>query len=129
MMKRPFLVQNPNHATYSEAPPLANYLTGNDPARTPSQFTQEAPARIKNVRGAPLGCVRRRSHFTTGRQLARARSPPPFFNAFHVIIEEFGFVLPKGCDQQNYKLLIQLLQSNRPSACRIEGSNGRLSPG
>ena len=47
--------------------------------------------------GAP-GLVRRRSHFTTGRQLARARSPPPFFNAFHVIIEEFGFVLPKGCD-------------------------------
>ena len=50
-------------------------------------------SRRTNARSARPMAARR---VATGRQLARARSPPPFFNASHVIIEEFGFVSPNG---------------------------------
>ena len=40
-------------------------------------------------------------------------------------IEHFGFVLPL----YNYKSLVSIIAIIRPSACLIEGSNGRLSPG
>ena len=53
-------------------------------------------ARQRHKRMSP-GCVRRHSQFATVANWLVLEVHPPFFNAFHVIIEEFGFVSPNGC--------------------------------
>ena len=38
-------------------------------------------------------------------------------------------ILASFCQYHTYKVFVSIIAISRPSACLIEGSNGRLSPG